>query len=205
MRRHWFDIGGITGVIILIILYFTHSTLTHYQLLMQLSLVALLFHQSEEYRIAGTFPGMINRKVFNSDSPDRYPLNSNTSLIINVYEGWSIYLLAILAGDEYLWIGMTTILISLGNIVAHTFFFNLRGKTLYNAGLICCWLFFAPCVYFFFTIVQQEHLATPADYFIGIPLGIAVNIFGILKPMQWLADKNTKYIFEKRQLLPEDW
>lgn len=99
---------------------------------------------------------------------------------------------------------MSTILVSLGNIVAHTFVFNLKGKTLYNAGLISCWLLFAPCVFFFFKIINQEHLATRADFMIGIPLGIAINIFGVLKPIKWLANRNTRFVFEKKQLLSGD-
>lgn len=203
-RRHWFDIGGMAGIIILTILFFSDQGLSNYQLLMWLSLISLFFHQVEEYRFPGTFPGMINRAMFNSDLPDRYPLNPNTSLIVNVGIGWSIYLLAALAGDKLVWLGMTAILVSLGNIVAHTLIFNIKGKTLYNAGLITCWLFLAPCVFYFFTIVHRERLATEADYVIGISLGIITNIFGVLKPIQWLADKNTAFIFKPRQVLPKD-
>jgi len=171
---------------------------------MWLNFTSLLFHQTEEYRLAGTFPGMVNRVMFNSDLPDRYPLNSNTSLIINVYVGWPIYLLAILVSDKLVWLGIAAILVSLGNIIAHTFIFNGKGRTLYNAGLITCWLFFAPCVFYFFKMIHQEDLATKTDFLIGIPLGIAVNIFGVLKPIKWLADKNTTYIFKPNQLLPKD-
>ena len=85
IRKHWFDIGGIAGLIILVVLLFEYQKLSNYQLLMWLSLISLFSHQLEEYRIAGTFPGMVNRVLFNSDLPDRYPLNSNTSLIINVF------------------------------------------------------------------------------------------------------------------------
>lgn len=201
IRNHWFDIGGIAAIVMLAVLLFSYQKLSDYQLLMLLNLTALILHQLEEYRWPGTFPGMLNRVMFNSDLPDRFPLNSNTSLIINVFAGWTIYLLAIIAGSSFVWMGMAAILISLGNIVAHTFVFNLKGKTLYNAGLISCWLFFAPCVFFFFKIIHQQDLVSAIDYMIGIPLGIAINIFGVLKPIKWFADRDTKYIFEKRQLL----
>lgn len=201
IRNHWFDMGGITAIVILVMLLFSYQRLPNYQLLMLLNLTALFLHQLEEYRWPGTFPGMLNRVMFNSEQPDRYPLNSNTSLIINVFVGWMVYLLAIIAGSSMVWMGMAAILVSVGNIVAHTFVFNLKGKTLYNAGLISCWLFFAPCVFFFFKIIHQQDLVSAIDYLIGIPLGIAINIFGVLKPIKWLADRNTVYIFEKRQLL----
>lgn len=201
IRNHWFDIGGITAAVMHAVLLFSYQKLSDYQLLMLLNLTALFLHQLEEYRWPGTFPGMLNRVMFNSNLPDRYPLNSNTSLIINVFVGWTVYLLAIIAGSSRVWMGMAAILVSLGNIVVHTFVFNLKGKTFYNAGLISCWLFFAPCVFFFFIIIHQQDLVSTTDYLIGIPLGIAINIFGVLKPIKWLADRNTTYIFEKRQLL----
>lgn len=204
LRNHWYDIGGILGVITLGTLYFSLPVISNYQTLMWFSLVSLFFHQVEEYRIVGTFPGMINRVVFNSNLPDRYPLNSNTSLIINVWIGWSLYLLAAITGERFVWLGMATILISLGNIIAHTFLFNVKGKTVYNAGLATSWLLFAPCVYFFFMIIQSEGLATPADYLIGIPLGIIINVFAVFKLITWLADRNTTYTFKNRQLLPGD-
>lgn len=204
IRKHWFDIGGIAGIIILLILLFHYRECSNYQLLMWLSLASLFFHQAEEYRFAGTFPGMLNRVMFNSDLPDRYPLNTNTSLIINAGIGWPIYLLAALAGEQLVWLGMAAILVSVGNIIAHTFIFTIKGKTLYNAGLITCWLFFVPCVFYFFKIIHQEHLATGTDFLIGIPLGIIINIFGVLKPIQWLADRNTTFIFKPNQLLLQD-
>lgn len=204
IRNHWFDIGGITAVVMLAVLLLSYQNLSDYQLLMLLNLTALFLHQLEEYRWPGTFPGMLNRVMFNSDQPDRYPLNSNTSLIVNVFVGWTVYLLAIIAGSSLVWMGMAAILVSLGNIVAHTFVFNLKGKTLYNAGLISCWLLFAPCAFFFFKIIHQQDLVSTTDYLIGIPLGIAINIYGVLKPIKWFADRDTKFIFKKEQLLSKD-
>lgn len=204
LRNHWYDIGGLFGIITLVLVGAFSYKLSTYQLLMWLSLVSLFFHQVEEYRIPGTFPGMINRTLFHSDIPDRYPLNTNTAFIINVLIGWTIYLLAAIAGSQLVWLGIASILISLGNIIAHTFLFNLKGKTFYNAGLITCWLFFAPCVLFFFRLINKENLATTTDYLIGIPLGILINIFGIIKLISWLSDKNTSYIFRNNQLLSVD-
>ncbi|MBS1730423.1 MAG: HXXEE domain-containing protein [Bacteroidetes bacterium] len=204
LRRHWFDLGGILGIITLFMVIYFYAELSNYELLMWLSLTSLFFHQLEEYRIAGTFPGMINGVMFKSDLPDRYPLNSNTSLIINVGLGWTIYLLAAFMGPHFVWLGLASIIVSLGNIIAHTFIFNFKGKTIYNAGLATCWLFFAPCVFFFFKILHNENIGSVTDYIIGILLGIFINIVGILKLIIWLADKNTKFIFSKNQLLARD-
>lgn len=204
LHKHWFDIGGIVGIITLLLLGLFYNTLSNYQLLMWLSLVTLFFHQMEEYRIVGTFPGMINSMMFKSEMPDRYPLNTNTSFIINVWVGWTVYLVAALTGERYIWLGMATIIVSLGNVVAHTFLFNIKGKTIYNAGLATSWLLFVPCIVCFFKIIHQEHLVTKVDYFIGVPLGIFINIVGVFKPISWLANKNTPFAFKESQLLPRD-
>lgn len=204
LRNHWYDIGGVLGIITLILLFALKNEISVYQQLMWFSLISLFLHQLEEYRVVGTFPGMINKVMFHSGTPDRFPLNSNTSLIVNVFIGWVTYILAAIVGEHAVWLGMATILVSLGNIIAHTILFNIKGKTLYNAGLATCWLLFAPCVFLFFYVVSIWNLASTTDYLIGILLGIAINVFGVFKPITWLANKDTSYIFKNRQLLPID-
>lgn len=144
LRNHWYDLAAILSVIVLSFVYFDFQHLTDYQVIMWLSLVSLFFHQLEEYRIAGTFPGMLNTAMFRSSMPDGYPLNTNTAFLINVVIGWLLYFLAALFAEKVIWLGIATILISFGNIIAHTFLFNIKEKTFYNAGMISCWLFFAP-------------------------------------------------------------
>lgn len=154
LRKYWYDLAGVLAIITVIGIANFYHTLTHYQLLMWLSLVSLFLHQLEEYRIAGTFPGMINRVLFKSDQPDRYPLNTNSAFLINVAVGWTVYLLAAVAGEHAVWLGLAAILVSTGNTIGHTLFFNIKGKTFYNAGLV--------------------------------------------------TSKNTSYIFEQHNLLPQD-
>ena len=69
LRKHWYDLGAFLAVIISIYIFISHDNLTNYQILMWLSLISLFLHQSEEYRIAGTFPGMVNTVMYNSKCP----------------------------------------------------------------------------------------------------------------------------------------
>ncbi|MDR2834986.1 MAG: HXXEE domain-containing protein [Bacteroidales bacterium] len=204
LRKHWYDIGSVFAIALLIYIFINFNYFTHYQLLMCLSLVSLFFHQFEEYRIVGTFPGMINKVMYKSEIPDRYPLNPNTAFCINVIIGWFTYILAAIFAEKMIWLGLATILISFGNVVAHTFVFNFKGKTFFNAGLATSWLVLFPCVIFFFYIIHTEKLVSLSDYLIGIPLGIVLNVVGILKLIDWMANKNTTYIFEQRNLLKKD-
>lgn len=204
LRKNWYDLGAFLAVIVSIFVFTNHNNLTNYQILMWLSLVSLFLHQLEEYRIVGTFPGMINSALFKSKMPDRFPLNTNTSFYVNVFVGWASYFLAAILAERAIWLGITTILVSIGNIIAHTALFNIKGKTLYNAGMATSLLLFVPCVYFFFSIIHTNHLATTTDYFIGIILGILMNVVGVLKLIDWMADENTTYIFPDRNLLLKD-
>lgn len=201
MRYHWFDLGLAlalgAGVYLLV------TPLSQLSLLLWLSLIALFVHQFEEYRYPGYFPGMMNLTMFASTQPDRYPLNANTSFIVNVVVGWLFYFLAAVFAEKAVWLGIATILVSLGNFVAHTFLFNLKGKSFYNPGMLTADILFLPIVVYFFIFIIQGSLATPFDWILGIGLGIALNYIGILKLIEWLKDEDTPYVFPQRFLPPQ--
>ena len=79
---------------------------------MWLSLVSLFFYQLEEYRIVGIFPGMLNAALYKSEMPDRYPLNTNTALLVNVIAGRTFYFSAAFFAEKAIWLGLATILTS---------------------------------------------------------------------------------------------
>lgn len=201
IRNHWFDIGGLAAIVITLLVISDINSLSRLQFILWLNLAALLFHQVEEYRFPGTFPGTINSKIFHSQQPNRFPLNANTALIINVYLGWSLYILAALTGTRFIWLSMASMMVSLGNLLAHTFFFNIKGRTFYNAGFITSWVCFAPCIFYFFRTIYTEQLADAMDYLTGISLGIIINILGVVKPITWLASKDSPYPFRSKQLI----
>lgn len=198
-RYHWFDFALLLTVTLAVALYITQPT--GMTLLLWLSLGSLFLHQVEEWRYPGYFPGMVNKAMFNSDLPDRFPLNANSGMLVNVVLGWGGYVLAALFWKHAMWLAIATILVSVGNIIAHTFIFNIKGKTFYNPGLITSWIFFVPITYWFFDDVISQKLATPLDWSIGLVLGIALNYFGVYRMIIWLGDKNTPYVFPQRFLL----
>jgi hypothetical protein len=204
LRSHWYDLAGVVAPLLSIFLALRHPTLSVYEQLMWCNLIALLLHQFEEYRLAATFPGMVNAVLYRSTQPERFPLNPQTALVINVGIGWTVYLLAAFFAERAVWLGMGAILVSAGNVVAHVFVFNMRGRSIFNAGMITALLYFLPVVACFFRIVHQNHLAHSSDYVIGIALGILLNVVGILKMIDWMADPHTAYAFSPRQLLPAD-
>lgn len=200
LRLHWFDVGIVLAFPVAFYLLVTPQR--PISVVLWLNLIALFLHQLEEYRYPGYFPGMMNVVMFNSQAPDRYPLNTNTALLVNVVEGWFIYALAALLSERLPWLGIAAVLISAGNILAHTFLFNVRGKTVYNPGLATSLLLFLPLAVAFFALAFSQNFATPLDWIVGVVLGVVLNYVGVVKLIEWLGDVHTSYIFPKRSLPP---
>ena len=123
-------------------------------------------------------------------------------LIADVDQIGEFFELAAVFGARLLWLGIATMLVSVGNVIAHAFLFNIRGRTLYNPGMLTAIVLFLPIAAYFGYVLIQGNLATPMDWALGVLLGVALNFIGILKVIDWLKDKNTRYIFPKRSLLP---
>lgn len=198
LRQHWYDMGLILAVPSAIYVVVVRPPLVSQ--LLWLNLIFLLFHQFEEYRLPGTFPGMMNSVMFSSSQPDRYPLNSQSAFVINVGVGWSVYLASALFGEWHIWIGIAAVLVSVGNVIAHAFLFNFRGSTLYNPGMATAVLLFLPISVAFLLVVISGGLASPLEWVLGAGLGVALNFVGILKAIDWMKDPATPYVFPQRNL-----
>ncbi len=198
LRRHWFDIGTVLGVLLTAYIFISGMPVDSIKFVLWISLASLFFHQFEEYRFPGNFPGAFNWILFKSEFPDRYPINTNTSLVVNVFLGWSSYLLAAVFGERYIWLGMATILVSAANVFIHVFGVNIKGKRFYNPGMFTSLFLFLPITIYFFYLTAHNHLAVTSDYIIGIALGFVLNYFGLIKTILTMKDKNTPYVFPAR-------
>jgi hypothetical protein len=204
LRKHWFDMAGVLTVLACLYVYFNLNGLTTAQVILWINLVSLFAHQFEEYRFPGYFPGFINSVFFKSNLPDRYPLNTRSAFVINVIFGWTSYLLAALFANTMIWLGIIVISISLGNFIAHTFIFNIRGRLFYNPGMVTSVLLFLPVSFLYLDYLIDNDIATSADWIFGLSVGIVFNGVGIFKLIRWMADKETTFVFEERQIRPND-
>lgn len=203
LRRHWFDIGLILAVITTLILRFSDIDFFGLQFLVWLNVISLFLHQFEEYRYPGYFPGMLNSVMFKSVQSDRYPLNTNSALIINVFYGWTVYILSAVLYDKFILLAFVTMLISFGNFILHTFLMNFKAKTFYNPGQFTATFLFLPVSSMFFIYVLQYNVLSILELLIGIGLGILINSFGLFKLIDLTKNENTEYVFETRQLFPK--
>ena len=103
---------------------------------------------------------------------------------------------------EAAWLGVAAVLVSVGNVIAHSLLFNTKGKTIYNPGMVTALVLFLPVSAYFFYWTLVNNLVSLPDWVIGIALGAALNYIGILKLIDWLKDESTPYIFPVRFLIP---
>ena len=198
-ERHWFDIGAALGIALAIWLVIAGSDMDTITLILWISLLTLFAHQVEEWRWPGWFPGMLNVVLFRSDDPWRYPLNVRSGFVVNVVVGWVSYLLAALFGASALWLAMATILVSVGNCALHLLVIPIRGRMPYNPGMATSLFLFLPVSVWFFIVAWPQ--MSVADIIIGLLLGVALNVGGVIGVIRALEDRNAPP-FEDRQIEP---
>jgi len=197
-RKKWFDIGAILAVIVIkgILMYVNH--MSNVSLALWMGFASLLLHQVEEYHWPGYFPEMLNKVLYKSKIPDRYPLNANSAFIIDVGIEWTTYIVAAFLAESALWLGIAVMVFSFGNFIMHAFYYNIKAKTFYNPGMVTSVIFLLPVSVFFFWSVITGHIAGMWDYVIGIPLGIFFNLVNFVKIIDWLKDRDTSFVFTKQ-------
>ena len=185
-RKCWFDVGVVLGGILVIVWLIVRPEFSTVQLILWVSLLTLFLHQFEEWRWPGWFAGMLNIGLFRSDEPSRYPLNPTSGMVVNVVVGWGGYVLAALLWSHALWLGVATLMVSIGNCAFHLVFMPLRLKIPYNPGMVTSLVLFLPTVIWFFIASSKDGLLTSGDLLLGIPLGIVLNVVGVIGVIELL-------------------
>lgn len=199
LRKYWQDAGAIIGVVVCIVLLMNPAILLDITGMLWLSFVAILFHQFEEYRWPGYFAGLFNNVMFKSDTPDHYPLNTQSAMIINVAIAYVFYLLPVWF-PQVVWLGLAPVFMGFFQVIWHGIVVNIKAKTLYNPGLITALLLHVPVgIWYIHEIVKQD-IPTAIDWIAGtIYFVFAVYIF-IIKGNIWLKKSDSPYSFSKQQL-----
>src|SRR5919199_9648 len=187
-RDNWFKVGAILAMAIAGALALSGRRLSRPRLFSALNLAALMVHQFEEYGFPGYFPGMLNGGVFKSDKPDRYPLNTNSSLIVNAVAGYPFYLLAVLFG--------------FAQAVFHGIVPPLRAKALYGPGLLTALFLHVPIGIGYIRTVGSERPLERGELARAAAYTAAVGALGIGAPLRLLRDEESPYRFTARQVGP---
>ncbi|MDY7993308.1 HXXEE domain-containing protein [Paenibacillus polymyxa] len=199
LRKYWQDAGAIIGVVVCIVLLMNPAILSDITGMLWLSFVAILFHQFEEYRWPGYFAGLFNNVMFKSDTPDHYPLNTQSAMIINVAIAYVFYLLPVWF-PQVIWLGLAPVFMGFFQVVWHGIVVNIKAKTLYNPGLFTALLLHVPVGIRYIHEIVQRDIPTAIDWIAGtIYFVFAVYIF-IIKGNIWLKKSDSPYSFSKQQL-----
>src|SRR4051794_27529008 len=105
LRRHWYNIGAVVAFATLSYAAIKWRQMNVSSLLLLLNFVALLLHQFEEYGWPGREPAILNMVLQTSDRPDRYPLNQNSAMVLNVLAAYGFYLIPVFFPNVY-WLGI---------------------------------------------------------------------------------------------------
>ena len=198
-REHWPRVGGLLGMAGGGALALTHRRLSKPQALAAANLLALFAHQYEEYEDPGYFPGQFNGGVFHSDRPDRYPLNTNTALIVNVPLAYTFYVLPIVFAKPR-WLGLAPVLFGFGQAVGHGLVFNRLAEDRYSPGFLASLLLHVPIGIQYLHALREDAPIERADMARAGAYMVAFAVSSIGAPNILLRDKNSPYRFTAKQV-----
>ena len=198
-RKNWPRVGALLGMGIAGATALASKKMSWPQTLAALNFAALTVHQYEEYEDPGYFPGQFNGGVLHSDKPDRYPLNTNTALIVNVPLAYTFYSLPIVFPNRRV-LGLAPALFGFGQAVGHGLIFNRLAKDRNSPGFLASLLLHVPIGIQYLRAVHEETPIKRSDMGRAGGYMIAFAISSIAAPNVVLSNKNSPYRFTAKQL-----
>ncbi len=138
LRNHWYDIGVIPFVISLIYLIFNWNGITVLQRLALMNFMVIFWHQFEEYRFPGGETAILNLAVHpeKGGEKDRFPLNQNNALFINILAAYIVYFLPVVFPDV-MWLGLMPVLFGIAQFGMHSILTPRKiGNKIYSPGTL---------------------------------------------------------------------
>lgn len=207
LRRHWYTIGLVVAVGSIFVLIFAWQRLSVLQRLLLANFIGLLLHQYEEYGWPGGEPAVMNMVLRPSSTPERYPLNQQSAMVVNVLIVYVVYLLPVFF-PNVIWLGLTPTLFGMVQFVIHGIITNIKLRTLYNPGLAAVVFIHIPIGIAYLYYIHAAGIVSLWDWVIGIVYLFLVAFLLLYKmTYSWMADKNSPYPFSaaemKRFHIPE--
>jgi hypothetical protein len=198
-RDNWPRVGALLGAGIAGATALGSGRLSRPQTFAALNFAALTAHQFEEYVDPGYFPGQFNGGVLHSEEPDRYPLNTNTALIVNVPLAYTFYALPVFL-PKHRTLGLAPVLFGFLQAVGHgTAFPRLAGDR-YSPGFLASLLLHVPIGIAYLRAVNEEEPLQRADIARAMALNLAFAVTSIAGPNVLLKDEHSPYRFTAKQV-----
>jgi hypothetical protein len=137
--------------------------------------------------------------VFHSDRPDRYPLNTNTALIVNVPLAYTFYVLPMVFSKPR-WLGLAPALFGFGQAVGHGLIFNRLAKDRYSPGFLASLLLHVPIGIQYLRALREDAPIERSDLARAGAYTVAFAVSSIAAPNVLLSDKNSPHRFTPKQV-----
>jgi hypothetical protein len=199
--HHWWNVGLVIAGGVFAYLAIAWDSLEVVQRVLLASFGVLPLHQFEEWGWPGGEPAVLNKVIFRSDIPDRYPANPFNAMVVNIVVGYPVLLVAVFFPDV-IWLGLFAgVLFGLAQFGFHGIVTNVKLRWFYNPGLLTVVLGWIPLGVVYVSYVSSRDLVSVWDWVIAVILAIAFVVVVMLKlTFTWLADRNSPHAFTDHQM-----
>lgn len=202
LRAHWYDIGlaPMTAAILLLALFWAKMSVL--QRLALLNFAVILWHQLEEYRFPGGEAAITNLASQPSgDGPaDRYPLNQNNAMVMNMSAAYMVYLFPVLF-PRVLWLGFMPVVFGMSQLVIHGVITPKQiGNRIYSPGACAVFFGHVPVGMGWFCYTVSHGLLGAGDVIFGL-LYLLLFIAVFMRKIGYglLRNPNSQYPFPKEE------
>ena len=198
MRKNWYYVGSGIFVVLAIGLAILWNDMSVLRKLMWISFMALLVHQFEEYAWPGGFPAVMNIawQPKEGGKPDRYPLNRQSALFVNVFFAYPFYILAIIF-PNLIWLGLANVITGMTQFGIHGILINRKMRSIYNPGLFAVVFLHWPIGIYYIWYIYAQGLVQLWMWPVAILLVALFAFFGVMMPVsRWFSDPNSPYPFD---------
>jgi hypothetical protein len=202
MRKNWYYVGGGLFAVLAVVLGIFWKDISLLRKVMWISFMALLVHQFEEYVWPGGFPAVMNIAWHPSGAgkPDRYPLNQQSALFVNVFFAYPFYILPIIF-PGLIWLGLAQVLFGMAQFGVHGIIINRILRSFYNPGLFVVVFFHLPIGTYYIWYIYTHGLAPLWIWPVAIVLVALAAVFGVDMPVtRWFADHESPYPFSEKMM-----
>jgi hypothetical protein len=200
VRRHWYEVGAVAAVGAAVGLVLMWQDVGVLRRLLLINFIVLLVHQYEEYGWPGGEPAIMNMALQRSPAPDRYPLNQNSAMVINVLAAYGFYLVPVFF-PTVIWLGLAPVLFGILQFVIHGVMTNVKLRSVYNPGLAAVVLGHIPVGIYYLYVVHARGLVSVWDLVFGVAYLLAFQYLFLVKMTHtWLADRDSPYAFAAEEM-----
>lgn len=202
MRNHWYDIGLIPMFAAVLLLVMLWSKLEVLQRLALMNFAVIFWHQFEEYRLPGGEAAITNLVSQPSgDGPaDRYPLNQNNAMVMNVTAAYIVYLFPVLFPDV-LWVGFMPVVFGISQLIIHAVITPRKiGNRIYSPGCGAVLFGHVPVGIYWFCYTISHGLLGISDVIFGLLyLFVFIAVFMLRIGYGVLKSPNSAYPFPEAE------